>query len=37
MGLKIMRYRAAMIGARLSIERADPGGTVVVCQCSQPE
>jgi signal transduction histidine kinase len=37
MGLKIMRYRAAMIGAQLSIERGDPGGTLVVCQCSQPE
>jgi len=37
MGLKIMRYRAAMIGARLSIERGNPGGTLVVCHCSQPE
>ncbi len=37
MGLKIMRYRAAMIGARLSIQRGDPGGTLMVCQCSQPQ
>jgi len=37
MGLKIMRYRAAMIGAQMSIERGDPCGTLVVCQCSQLE
>jgi PAS domain S-box-containing protein len=37
MGLKIMRYRAAMIGARLSIGRADSGGTLIVCQCLQLE
>lgn len=37
MGLKIMRYRAAMIGAQLSIEQGDPWGTLVVCQCSHPE
>ncbi|MGO8855858.1 MAG: PAS domain S-box protein [Steroidobacteraceae bacterium] len=37
LGLKIMRYRAAMIGAQLSIGPGHPGGTVVVCQCSQPE
>jgi len=37
MGLKIMRYRAAMIGAQLSIERGEHCGTLVVCQCSQPE
>jgi PAS domain S-box-containing protein len=37
MGLKTMRYRAAMIGARLSIERGDRGGTIVVCQCPQPD
>jgi len=36
MGLKIMRYRAAMIGAQLTIDRAYPSGSIVVCQCSQP-
>jgi PAS domain S-box-containing protein len=36
MGLKIMHYRAAMIGAQLSIEPGNPSGTVVVCKCSQP-
>lgn len=30
-GLRIMRYRAALIGARLSIEPAEPSGTVVRC------
>jgi PAS domain S-box-containing protein len=36
MGLRIMRYRAGMIGARLSIGPAEHGGTVVVCECPQP-
>lgn len=31
MGLKIMRYRAGMIGARLKIERVPQGGTLVTC------
>jgi two-component system CheB/CheR fusion protein len=31
MGLRIMRYRAASIGARLTIESAPTGGTVVTC------
>jgi signal transduction histidine kinase len=29
MGLKIMKYRADMIGARFEIEANDPHGTVV--------
>jgi signal transduction histidine kinase len=31
LGLRIMRYRAASIGAILSVERAARGGTVVTC------
>jgi signal transduction histidine kinase len=37
MGLRIMRYRAGMIGARLSIGPGDHGGTIVACECPQPE
>lgn len=34
MGLRIMEYRARMVGAQLTIERAAPeGGTVVTCIC----
>lgn len=31
MGLRIMRNRAAILGARLTFERAEPTGTVVTC------
>jgi nitrate/nitrite-specific signal transduction histidine kinase len=31
MGLRIMRSRAAIIGAKLTIEPAKPTGTVVTC------
>ena len=31
MGLKIMRYRASLIGATLHVEAADDGGTLVTC------
>ena len=31
MGLKIMRYRASLIGATFSVETADDGGTLVTC------
>jgi signal transduction histidine kinase len=31
MGLRIMRYRAASIGARLTIEPGVTGGTIVIC------
>ena len=31
MGLRIMRYRAAMIGGSLAVERAESGGTLVSC------
>jgi signal transduction histidine kinase len=31
MGLQIMRYRAAMIGASLSIQPAASSGTIVTC------
>jgi PAS domain S-box-containing protein len=34
MGLKIMRYRAGLIQARLVIEPAAPTGTVVICTLS---
>jgi PAS domain S-box-containing protein len=32
MGLRIMRYRARMIGATIQIERAEGGGTAVTCR-----
>ena len=32
MGLKTMRYRASLIGARLTIEPVDTGGTLVTCK-----
>jgi nitrate/nitrite-specific signal transduction histidine kinase len=31
MGLRIMHYRAGMIGTRLSIEKQQSGGTRVTC------
>jgi signal transduction histidine kinase len=31
MGIEIMRYRAAAIGAELDLEDAPGGGTAVVC------
>ncbi|HUO95643.1 MAG TPA: PAS domain S-box protein [Steroidobacteraceae bacterium] len=36
LGLKTMRYRAELIGARLSIEPQGPAGTCVICDCPQP-
>jgi PAS domain S-box-containing protein len=36
LGLKIMRYRAAMIDAQLSIGPGENGGTLLVCECRQP-
>jgi nitrate/nitrite-specific signal transduction histidine kinase len=33
MGLKIMRYRARMLGGEVNFERAESGGTRVVCEC----
>jgi len=36
LGLKIMRYRAAMIDAHLSIGCGENGGTLLVCECRQP-
>jgi nitrate/nitrite-specific signal transduction histidine kinase len=35
MGLKIMQFRAATIGARLSIGRGESGGTRVCVECLQ--
>jgi PAS domain S-box-containing protein len=35
LGLDSMRYRAAAIGARLSIQNRDPHGVVVTCECRQ--
>lgn len=37
MGLRIMKYRADIIGATLSIERAPEGGTRVVCTLPGPK
>jgi two-component system CheB/CheR fusion protein len=36
LGLRIMRYRAASIGAALSIEAAPGGGTIVSCTLREP-
>jgi PAS domain S-box-containing protein len=36
LGLDSMRYRAATIGARLSIKNGTPHGVVVTCECHQP-
>jgi PAS domain S-box-containing protein len=33
MGLKIMRYRARILGGEVSFEAAEPQGTRVTCQC----
>ncbi len=35
MGMKIMRYRAGLIDAHLSIGPAEPGGAVVTCKCNK--
>lgn len=38
LGLRIMAYRARMVGAKLTAERAgDAGGTIVRCNCSLDE
>lgn len=36
MGLRIMRYRAGMIGGRLTIEKQPGGGTCVTCKLPAP-
>lgn len=33
MGLKIMRYRAQMLGGEVRFEAAEPRGTRIVCEC----
>lgn len=33
MGLKIMRYRARMLGGEVRFERGESGGTRIVCEC----
>lgn len=35
LGLKLMRYRAHMIGATLETLRIDPHGTRIICKCPQ--
>lgn len=35
MGMQIMRYRAAMIGASISIQPGPSGGTIVVCEFNE--
>lgn len=37
MGLEIMAYRAALIGAELRVERAEAGGTLVHCRLPREE
>jgi signal transduction histidine kinase len=32
MGLRIMHYRAAMIGGSLEVQRRREGGTIVICR-----
>ena len=36
LGIRTMRYRAAMIGAQLQVSRRGSGGTSVICECRQP-
>ncbi|HMA00156.1 MAG TPA: PAS domain-containing protein [Steroidobacteraceae bacterium] len=36
LGVRTMRYRASLIGAELSIDSGQGGGTHVVCECPQP-
>jgi len=33
LGLRIMRYRAHMIGGNLAIQPAEGGGTLITCRC----
>ena len=33
MGLRIMRYRARMLGGEVQFERVEPTGTRVICEC----
>jgi nitrate/nitrite-specific signal transduction histidine kinase len=37
MGLKIMEYRATIVGGALSIKRAADGGSIVVCSLTIPK
>ena len=37
MGLRIMSYRAGMIGGSLAIQREPGGGTAVLCTVHQPK
>lgn len=37
MGLRIMRYRAGMIGGALAIQQASGGGTTVACAVHLPD
>jgi nitrate/nitrite-specific signal transduction histidine kinase len=36
LGLKLMRYRANIIRAELSIRSVEPHGTRIICECVQP-
>ena len=36
MGLRIMRYRAGMIGGSLAVQKMPAGGTAVICSAPQP-
>jgi two-component system, LuxR family, sensor kinase FixL len=35
LGLRLMRYRADMIRAKLTITRREPRGTQIICECPQ--
>jgi signal transduction histidine kinase len=37
MGLKVMNYRAEMIGGTLTVHRRQGGGTRVTCSCRLPQ
>ena len=36
LGIRIMRYRAEMIGGHFDIFRTEHGGTTVICRVSDP-
>lgn len=35
LGLRTMRYRASLLGARFQISPSEPAGTCIVCECPQ--
>ena len=35
LGLRTMRYRASLLGARFQVRPSQPAGTCIVCECPQ--